>query len=159
MKSTVNIRRYHEADRDNVVSLWRRAFPNDPAHNEPSAVLAAKLAVDDLVFVAIDKDRIIGAAIAGYDGHRGWLYSVAVDQEVRRAGVGTILVHHMLDTLRSRGCIKINLQVRPTNKAVIAFYEALGFSVEERVSMGLLATNDAPQSAAADPNASPSSVG
>ena len=65
----------------------------------------------------------------------------------------------MLDTLRSRGCIKINLQVRPTNKAVIAFYEALGFSVEERVSMGLLATNDAPQSAAADPNASPSSVG
>ena len=154
MKSAVEIRRYHEADQAQVVGLWRRAFPNDPAHNEPSAVLAAKLAVDDLVFVAIDKDRVVGAAIAGYDGHRGWLYSVAVDQEVRRAGVGTALVHHILVTLRGRGCIKINLQVRPTNKAVIAFYEALGFSVEERVSMGLLALNDAQPAVQADGPAS-----
>lgn len=132
-------RRYQAFDREQVIDLWRRVFPDDPPRNEPGAMLEAKLKVDDLVFVAADNaGAIVGAAMAGYDGHRGWLYAVAVDAAQRRKGVGAALVRHILDELQALGCIKINLQVRATNTVVIAFYEALGFSVEERVSMGLL---------------------
>ena len=57
--------------------------------------------------------------------------------EHRRRGTGTALVRHAVGALRRAGCIKVNLQIRATNAAVRAFYEALGFEVEERLSMGM----------------------
>jgi ribosomal protein S18 acetylase RimI-like enzyme len=134
----VEIRRYRASDRPRLVALWRRAFPDDPPRNEPNRMIDAKLAIDDLIFVATVGDDVIGAAIAGYDGHRGWLYSVAVDESRRRQRVGSALIRHAIDVLRSRGCTKVNLQIRSTNAAVVAFYESLGFAVEDRISMGLL---------------------
>jgi ribosomal protein S18 acetylase RimI-like enzyme len=88
--------------------------------------------------------------MAGYDGHRGWLYSVAVDQSKRRKGIGSKLVRHIVRALHDRGCIKINLQVRSANAAVVSFYGSLGFKVEDRISMGFLRILDAQPSVAAD---------
>ncbi|HKA16203.1 MAG TPA: GNAT family acetyltransferase [Myxococcota bacterium] len=132
------IRRYRESDRAQLVALWKRAFPDDPPRNEPNRMIEAKLAVDDLIFVAAEGSGIVGAAIAGYDGHRGWLYSVAVDECARRRGVGSALIRHAVEDLRGLGCVKVNLQVRATNAAVVAFYQSLGFEVEDRISMGLV---------------------
>ena len=71
------IRKFEESDRESLISLWSEVFPDDPAHNLPSSVIAAKLAVDDLIFVAQQDNgldnKLIGACMAGYDGHRGWL--------------------------------------------------------------------------------------
>jgi hypothetical protein len=67
----MKIRKYQEVDRGSLVALWTKIFPDDPHHNEPSSVIDAKLAVDDLIFVAERNDKIVGACIAGYDGHRG----------------------------------------------------------------------------------------
>ncbi len=92
---------------------------------------------DDLLFVAEDAECIIGTVMAGYDGHRGWLYTVAVAPGCRRRGIGTNLVRHAVDALRAVGCIKVNLQIRATNNAVRGFYESLGFKAEARLSMGL----------------------
>ena len=92
---------------------------------------------DDMLFVATDVDSVIGTAMAGYDGHRGWLYTVAVSPEDRRRGIGTALVRHAVEALRMAGCTKVNLQIRATNTAVRGFYESLGFGVEERLSMGM----------------------
>src|SRR3989442_5340986 len=133
----MEIRRYRETDRAQLVALWMRAFPSDPPRNEPNRMIDAKLAVDDLIFVAVEDDRIVGTAIAGYDGHRGWLYSVAVDESMRRKRVGSELIRHAVDLLRGLGCVKVKLQVRTTNAAVVAFYQSLGFEVEDRISMGL----------------------
>jgi ribosomal protein S18 acetylase RimI-like enzyme len=74
--------------------------------------------------------------MGGYDGHRGWIYSVAVLPQYQRRGIGTALIRHLESTLTALGCLKVNLQVRSTNAAVIAFYKRLGYTVEERVSMG-----------------------
>ena len=134
----MNLRRYEARDRDALIALWRRAFPDDPPHNEPSAVLDAKLAVDDLVFVAEEGNRLVGACLAGYDGHRGWLYSMAVAAERRREGIGAALVERAVAALGELGCVKVNLQVRASNEAVAAFYETLGFAREERTSLGRL---------------------
>ena len=74
--------------------------------------------------------------MGGYDGHRGWIYSLAVAEADRRGGLGTALMREIERKLKALGCLKINLQVLPSNLEVVEFYERLGFSVEERVSMG-----------------------
>jgi len=131
------IRKFEEADRSKLLDLWRLVFPDDPPHNEPEKVLTEKLKIDDLVFVAQSDREIIGACLAGYDGHRGWLYAVAVHPEARRSGVGTDLVKHVLEHLKSIDCIKVNIQIRSTNTQVASFYESLGFESEDRLSMGV----------------------
>lgn len=126
-------------NREQVIALWETVFGYEAAHNVPSLAINQKLAVkDDLLFVALDGEKIIGSIMAGYDGHRGWLYSLAVLPDHRHAGIGSALVDHAEQALRIRGCLKINLQVVESNSQVVAFYEALGYQVEPRVSMGKL---------------------
>ena len=135
----MEIRPYQAADFDGLDALWREAFPDDPPRNRAAQSVPAKLALnDDLLFVAVEDDQVVGSIMAGYDGHRGWLYSVAVRQDAKRRGIGTGLVQTAEAALRRLGCAKINLQVRSTNAAVIAFYKGLGFSVEDHISMGRL---------------------
>ena len=132
----MNIRKYQDQDRKSLIELWENVFPDDPPHNEPSYVIEKKLAIDDLILVAEHNKQIVGACIAGYDGHRGWLYAVAVSQDFRRNGTGTNLIKIALASLKSIGCIKVNLQIRATNTAVANFYKSLGFLTEDRLSMG-----------------------
>lgn len=134
----MNIRKFQEKDRESLITLWQRVFPDDPPHNEPAKAISAKLAVDDLIFVAEQNNQIVGACMAGYDGHRGWLYAVAVSPELRRSGTGTLLVNTAIQQLKNLGCVKVNLQIRSTNTSVAAFYKSLGFATEDRLSMGIL---------------------
>lgn len=125
------------AHRSQVIGLWTTVFGYETAHNAPGLSIDKKLgARDDLFFVAIQEDRVVGTILAGYDGHRGWLYSVAVHPACRSQGLGTALVRHAETALTARGCMKINLQIVGGNDAVCAFYEALGYAVEPRISMG-----------------------
>jgi len=132
----MKIRQFCESDRSDLIKLWHAVFPDDPSHNEPSKVIEAKLAIDNLIFIAEHEGLILGACMAGYDGHRGWLYAVAVCNEQRRSGVGSALVQHAIQALKVTGCIKVNLQIRATNTEVTTFYKSLGFVIEERLSMG-----------------------
>ena len=132
----MDIRNYRHTDRNALIELWSNVIPDDPPHNAPASVIDAKLAIDDLLFVAENKGRIIGACLAGYDGHRGWLYAVAVASDYRRQGLGRGLVRHALRALAQIGCIKVNLQIRASNEAVAAFYRSVGFEIEDRISMG-----------------------
>lgn len=132
------IRQYEDTtDRTQVIALWRNVFGYETAHNEPNLAISKKIAAQDgLLFVAVDNNNIMGTIMAGYDGHRGWLYSVAVHPSKRLSGLGSMLVHHAEKALANLGCLKINLQLLATNEATAAFYKSLGYSVEPRVSMG-----------------------
>jgi len=132
------IRKYQEKDKNSLIALWKRVFPQDPPHNDPSKVIEQKRAVDDLIFVAEENNTILGACIAGYDGHRGWLYAVAVEQNQRRKSIGTHLIKTAINSLKALGCDKVNLQIRATNTVVADFYKSLGFLTEDRLSMGTL---------------------
>jgi ribosomal protein S18 acetylase RimI-like enzyme len=128
---------YRSEQFEGVKALWQEAFPDDPPWNAAEIAIPAKLAVQpDLFFVALDGDQVVGSIMAGYDGHRGWLYALAVLNSHRRRGVGAALVLGAEDRLRSAGCDKINLQVRSTNAALVGFYRRLGYVIEERISMG-----------------------
>jgi ribosomal protein S18 acetylase RimI-like enzyme len=127
----------NQAHRDQVVALWNAVFGYESAHNEPLLVIDKKVtAKDGLFFVAIVDNQVIGTIMAGYDGHRGWIYSVAVHPEHRKRGIGSLLVNHAELALTERGCMKINLQIVAGNEPVTAFYASLGYAVEPRVSMG-----------------------
>ena len=122
-----------------VSALWRAVFAYDAPHNAPGLAIDRKLAVDDgLFFVALADGAVAGTIMAGYDGHRGWLYAVAVDPAHRKLGLGAALVRHAEQALAARGCMKINLQVTGGNEQVCGFYASLGYVIEPRTSMGKL---------------------
>jgi len=90
----------------------------------------------ELLLVGVAGAELVGAVIAGFDGVRGWIYHLAVLPAWRRRGIATALVRQAEVGLAKLGCSKVNLQVRATNSVVLAFYQSLGYLVEERVSMG-----------------------
>ena len=123
--------------RDQVVILWERVFGYEAPHNAPALVIDKKRAVPDgLFFVAVSAGAVVGTIMAGYDGHRGWIYSIAVHPDRRKQGIGSQLLSFAERHLASRGCMKINLQIMDGNEQVQRFYETNGYSVEKRVSMG-----------------------
>jgi ribosomal protein S18 acetylase RimI-like enzyme len=133
----VTVRRFTAQDEEGVVALWQSIVAEDPSRKEPRAVLARKLARDpELVFVACEGSEVVGTVLGGYDGVRGWIYTLVVREALRRQGIGTRLMRAVEGAIFALGCPKINLQVRTTNLAVVAFYEKLGYLVEERASLG-----------------------
>ena len=123
--------------RTGVVQLWVDVFGYDAPHNDPELVIDRKLAVEDgLFFVATADGEVIGSVMAGYDGHRGWIYSLAVLPEPRHQGIGSALVARAETALVALRCVKINMQIAQGNEAVEAFYRSLGYEPEVRLSMG-----------------------
>jgi len=133
------VRAFRDADEPAVTALWSGVFGEGAARNAPARVIEQKRHVQpELFLVAELSGDLVGTALAGDDGHRGWLHLVAVSPEHRKLGIGQRLVRDAAQRLRERGVSKLNLQIRGENAGVVAFYKSLGFRVEDRVSMGLL---------------------
>ena len=131
-----DIRTFEERDRQAVVDLWLEAFPGEPPYNASDAMIDRKLRVQpELFLVATADGALVGTVMAGYDGVRGWIHRLAVRSAARRTDVGTALLRAAEAGLEAMGCPKVNLQVRARNAAVIAFYEAAGYRVEDNISM------------------------
>ncbi|HEY5700782.1 MAG TPA: GNAT family acetyltransferase [Gammaproteobacteria bacterium] len=135
----IEFRPFEDADETAVAALWREVFADDSPWNEPHLVLEKKRAVQaELLLVAVADGFVVGTVMGGYDGHRGWVYTLAVKPSFRRRGIGGALMAQVESALSDLGCLKLNLQVRAGNDAVVSFYERLGYSVEQRTSMGKL---------------------
>ncbi|MEF2230053.1 MAG: GNAT family acetyltransferase [Pseudodesulfovibrio sp.] len=133
----MNILQYDDgAHREAVIALWKAAFGYTAAHNDPGRSIDRKAAHDDLFWVADDGGMVVGTVMAGYDGHRGWIYSLAVRTDLRRQGVGRALMARAEERLVELGCDKVNLQIVGGNVGAKEFYESCGFLEEDRVSMG-----------------------
>lgn len=140
----MQIRPYRPADEDAVVALWERCDLTRP-WNDPRKDIRRKLAVrPDLFLVGVIDDQVVATAMAGYDGHRGWINYLAVAPERRRQGLGRAIVAEAERLLRACGCPKINLQVRTANTEVIEFYRRLGFVLDDVVSLGKRLEHDGP---------------
>ena len=139
--SSLIIRRVTPADAGAVVELWRVVFPEyrDPVRpqRDPVASVARKLAFGDELFWLAELDgKVVGTAMAGYDGHRGWLYSVGVHPEARRTGVGGRLVAEAERALSELGCPKVNLQVLSGNREALEFWRRVGYAQDDVVPFG-----------------------
>ncbi len=130
------IRPYCSQDKAGVLKLWRDCGLTHP-NNDPEKDIARKMKVDPQWFlVGLQDNELVATVMVGYDGHRGWINYLGVKPELQGKGVGRAIMHQAEIILRAAGCPKINLQVRKSNAGVIDFYQKLGFSVDECLSMG-----------------------
>ncbi len=135
-KAELKIRSYRAADQSAVIDLWHRCNLVVPK-NDPQKDIEMKGQVQaDLFFVGKINSRIVATVMAGYDGHRGWIYYLAVDPDFQRQGLGRRMMEKVERELQRRGCPKINLQVRTSNQAVISFYGRLGYSDDDVIGLG-----------------------
>lgn len=132
----MNIRSFEPRDTEAIVELWRQCNLLRP-WNDPHKDIARKRAVRGDWFLVGELDgRVVASAMVGYDGHRGWLYYLAVSPDLRNQGLGRAIVEHAEALLLAAGCPKINLQVRGSNTGVFEFYRVVGFSPDDVVSLG-----------------------
>lgn len=122
------IRPMRAAERDAVIALWRACGLVVP-WNDPAADIALALSKPcSTVLVAEEDGGIAATVMVGHDGHRGWLYYLAVDPARQRRGLGRAMVSAAEAWLAAAGLPKVQLMVRATNGAVLAFYEKLGYA-------------------------------
>ena len=129
------IRPYRDADLGAVVDLWQACDLTRPWNPPARDIEFCRSSRHGELFVAEAEGRIVGTVMAGHDGHRGWLYYVAVDPARRSSGIGRRLVDRAEAWLAASGVPKAMLIVRDTNLAVKGFYERLGYAVEPRILM------------------------
>jgi ribosomal protein S18 acetylase RimI-like enzyme len=136
MRGEVRIRAFDDRDEDEVVALWQRCGLLRPWNDARKDIARKRRVQRDLFLVAELDGAIVGSAMGGYEGHRGWVNYLAVDGARRGLGLGRALMAELETRLRELGCPKLNLQVREDNSAALGFYERLGYLRDAAVSLG-----------------------
>ncbi|GJD62765.1 GNAT family acetyltransferase [Methylobacterium frigidaeris] len=124
---TPTIREIEDADVPAVIALWHAAGVARPWNDPATDIAFARRGEHGTVLVAEVEGRVLASAMAGEDGHRGWLYYVAVAPEQQSSGLGRRMVEAAEAWLASRGVWKVQLLVRRENAGVLGFYDHLGY--------------------------------
>jgi ribosomal protein S18 acetylase RimI-like enzyme len=134
--SSLLIRPFQTEDEDALVALWKMCELTVPWNN-PHKDIARKLQVQpELFLVGILGNSLIATVMGGYEGHRGWINYLAVHPDFHGKGYGQGIMNSVETVLREMGCPKINLQIRRGNDKIASFYQKLGFTSDNVVSMG-----------------------
>lgn len=131
--SSLSISPITDADVAAVIALWQRCGLTRPWNDPASDIAVARRGPNSTILIGRAGDAIVASVMAGHDGHRGWVYYVAVDGEAQRKGYGRAIMAAAEEWLRQQGIAKVMLMVRPDNKKVQVFYETLGYDEQERV--------------------------
>ncbi len=122
-----------DCDVADVIVLWRRCGLTRPWNDPASDIALARKGENAAMLVGRDDSGIVASVLVGHDGHRGWVYYVAVDPDCRHKGYGRVIMDAAEQWLRRRGIEKLQLMVRPDNSQVQAFYRSLGYLEQERI--------------------------
>ena len=125
MSDSLLTRAFAAADEPGVIALWTACGLTRP-WNDPR------------------NGELVATAMAGYDGHRGWINYLAVHPAHRRCGLARRLLREAEDALARIGCPKVNLQIRSTNLEAVAFYRAIGYLPDDVVCYGKRLIDDLP---------------
>ena len=132
----MKIRSFKQEDKEAVIILWRNCGLVVPQNN-PEQDIERKLKVNPEWFLVGEiEGKIIASCMAGYDGHRGWIYYLAIAPGFQRKGFAGQMMQRAEELLKAAGCPKINLQVRETNLKVIEFYKSNEFTNDKVISFG-----------------------
>ena len=132
----MKLRPFYEPDRQAVIQLWQACDLTRP-WNDTDKDISRKVAYQpELFLVAEDAGQVIASAMAGYDGHRGSVYYLAVSPEYQARGIGKQLMSEIEARLIKLGCSKLNIVVRSSNDKVLEFYRKLGYLPDDVVSLG-----------------------
>ena len=130
MKSAI-FRKFKKKDTDAIINLWSACNLIVPWNNPKKDIVRKQSIKDDLFIIGEVNNKIIASAMAGYDGHRGYIYYLAVLPEYQKKGIGTSLLSLVEKKLYKVGCPKINLFVRNTNIKVKTFYKMNKYEMQD----------------------------
>ena len=116
-----------------LVALWQRCGLTRPWNDPHADIALARRGTNAAILVGRADGRIVASAQVGHDGHRGWVYYVAVDPDQQGKDFGRAIMAAAEDWLRAQGLEKVMLMVRAENTRVRAFYDKLGYETQERV--------------------------
>lgn len=122
-----------DADTAALVALWERAGLVRPWNDPHADIALARRGPHSTILVAKDGTTLAGSVMVGHDGHRGWIYYLAVEPALQGRGIGRALLTAAEDWLRARAVPKLMLLVRPDNEKVRGFYHAAGYLEEPRI--------------------------
>ena len=139
----MNIRSFQPQDEPAVVALWHECGLTRP-WNDPHRDIVRKLTEQPELFLVGELDRaVVATAMVGFDGHRGWVYYLAVAARCRKRAFGRLLMQEAERLLQARGCPKLSLMVRRSNTDVVEFYRKLGYVQDDVVALGKRLIHDA----------------
>jgi ribosomal protein S18 acetylase RimI-like enzyme len=131
----VIIRPFQSSDQESVIALWRASGLLRP-WNDPIKDIQRKVAEQpELFLVGESEAAVVATAMVGYEGHRGWIYYMAVAPDKQGHALGGRMIRAAEDMLLARGCPKVCLMVRTSNTGVIDFYRKQGYEVDDVVAM------------------------
>jgi ribosomal protein S18 acetylase RimI-like enzyme len=131
--STLTIAPIGDRDVAGVVALWHACGLTRPWNNPASDIALARKGSNSAVLIGRDDSAIVATILVGHDGHRGWVYYLAVSPDHRHKGYGRIMMEAAERWLRERDIEKLQLLVRPDNTSVKDFYQSLGYGMQERI--------------------------
>jgi len=135
--TALHVRPFAPGDTDALVQLWHDCGLTRPWNDPYKDIQRHQQADQGPLLVGTDgSGTLVASVMVGYDGHRGWIYYLAVHPAHRRQGHGRHLVAQAEQRLAAVGCPKLNLLVRDGNEAALAFYERLGYAQEPTASLG-----------------------
>ena len=114
-------------DSEGASALWDQAGLTRPWNPPESDLRRALAGQTSTVLGLFDEKTLVGTVMVGHDGHRGWVYYLAVAESHRGTGLGRQLMLAAEDWLRERGVVKLQLMVRSANAGVLDFYDRLGY--------------------------------
>ncbi len=119
-----------------ALDLWRRidhlglSASDDPIH------LARFLRRNPgFSQVAEKHGELIGTALCGHDGRRGYIHHLAVDPRYRRAGVGRALLERCLEMLREVKILKCHAFVFEGNPFGALFWQPEGWELRSELAV------------------------
>jgi len=122
-----------DADVEPVIALWQRCGLTRPWNDPAADITLARRGPNSTVLIGRDGGAIVATAMVGHDGHRGWVYYVAVDPDRRINGHGRAIMNAAEEWLRQAGIPKLQLLVRRDNAKAGAFYHAIGYEEAETI--------------------------
>jgi len=138
------IRTFRPDDESDVINLWRQCGLIVPWNN-PETDIQRKLSTSpNLFYVGVLDGELIASCMAGYDGHRGWIYFLAVKSAHQRQGFASRLIDHAESELIKLGCPKVELMVRKSNNNITSFYQSVGYDTDPVMVLSKRLTEDEP---------------
>lgn len=136
MIPSVSLRSVADGDVPALISLWQACGLTRPWNDAGADIAKARNSREAEIIVAIgEAGRLVGSVMVGHEGHRAWMYYVAVDPALQGRGLGLHLVRAAEAWAAGRGMEKMHLLIRPENDRVRAFYETAGYGEQKRVLM------------------------
>jgi ribosomal protein S18 acetylase RimI-like enzyme len=132
----LEIRPFVMEDTDGVLEVWNLTGMTGPDRKPPRSEIQKMMShAPESFFVGLVEGRIAATVMVGYDGHRGWIYLLAVTPDLQKRGIGRKMVEHAESGLRQLGCPIAKLQIDASHTDAVGFYQKLGYEVRELISM------------------------